>query len=88
MKAPAFANRARTELGATGERVEQRQKVAGVELAEREATVAKMAAGGATNAEIAESLFISAHTVDYHLRKVFQKLGISSRRQLRERFND
>lgn len=86
INASAFAERARTELLATGERVRQPHTVAGVELAEREATVAKMAAAGATNAEIAASLFISAHTVDYHLRKVFQKLGISSRRQLSERF--
>lgn len=86
INAPAFADRARSELAATGERVQQRQTVAGVELAEREATVAKMAAAGSTNAEIAASLFISVNTVDYHLRKVFQKLGVSSRRQLAERF--
>lgn len=85
--APAFADRARTELTATGEQLRQRRSVAGVELGERETTVAKMAAAGSTNAEIAASLFISAHTVDYHLRKVFQKLGVSSRRQLAARFS-
>ena len=84
--APTFGRRARTELAATGEAMTQRQVVAGVEMSPREAAVARMAAEGSTNAEISGCLFISTNTVDYHLRKVFQKLGISSRRQLAERF--
>lgn len=88
VKAPAFLRRARAELAATGEQLADREVVVGVEMAPREATVARMAATGATNAEIASTLFITANTVDYHLRKVFQKLGVSSRRQLTERFRD
>jgi DNA-binding CsgD family transcriptional regulator len=85
---PRSAARARTELAATGEKINKRQKVAGVEMSPREAAVAFMAADGKTNAEIGAALFISTNTVDYHLRKVFGKLGISSRRQLTERFDD
>jgi DNA-binding CsgD family transcriptional regulator len=87
IKAPMFADRALSELAATGEQISQREVVAGVPMTPREATVAKMAAAGATNADIAATLFVTANTVDYHLRKVFQKFGISSRRQLAERFN-
>jgi DNA-binding CsgD family transcriptional regulator len=50
----------------------------------QEREVATRAAAGHTNAEIALSLFLSRHTIDYHLRKVFQKLGISSRRELND----
>lgn len=86
IEAPAFARRARTELAAIGESVSDREVVGGVEMSPREAAVARLAGVGQTNAEIAAALFISTNTVDYHLRKVFQKLGVSSRRQLRERF--
>lgn len=88
VNAPTFAERARTELAATGEKVGDRSLVAGVEMSPREATVAHLAAAGSTNAEIGASLFISTNTVDYHLRKVFAKLGVSSRRQLADRFRD
>jgi DNA-binding CsgD family transcriptional regulator len=86
IEAPAFAHRARTELAATGERTSERRVVAGVAMSPQEAVVARMAADGRTNAEIGATLFISTNTVDYHLRKVFAKLGVSSRRQLAERF--
>jgi len=80
--AGAFANRARVELLATGERVRARVPETRDRLTPHERQVALLAAEGQTNAAIAAQLFISPHTVAYHLRKVFGKLGISSRRQL------
>ncbi|HEU4545830.1 MAG TPA: LuxR C-terminal-related transcriptional regulator [Microlunatus sp.] len=82
--ATAFAARARTELEATGVRLSADAPDT-PDLTPREATVAQLAARGRTNAEIGSTLFVSPNTVDYHLRKVFQKLGISSRRQLADR---
>lgn len=79
--ADPFAQRARTELEATGERITTEPRPT-FDLTSQEATVARLAAQGRTNAEISANLFISVNTVDYHLRKVFHKLGISSRRQL------
>lgn len=81
MDATAFAARARAELDAAGGTA--RTGGSGrVDLTAQETTVARLAAAGRTNAEIGATLFISVNTVDYHLRKVFQKLAITSRRQL------
>ncbi|GAA0954636.1 LuxR family transcriptional regulator [Actinocorallia libanotica] len=83
MGAIAFAERARRELSATGETARKRTKEAFSELTAQETQIARLAAQGHTNPEIAAQLFISPRTVEYHLGKVFPKLGISSRRQLR-----
>ncbi len=78
----AFAERARRELQATGETVRKRTVEHAVELTAQEAQVARLARDGLSNPEIGARLFISTRTVQYHLRKVFTKLGISSRSQL------
>jgi len=83
MGAAAFAERARRELSATGETVRKRTAGTVDELTAQEKQVARLAAQGLTNPEIAAQLFISPRTVEYHLSKVFPKLGISSRRELR-----
>ena len=83
MGASAFAERTRRELIATGEKVRKRPVSSGGELTAQEAQIARLAGDGMTNQEIGAQLFISAHTVEWHLRKVFVKLDISSRRQLR-----
>jgi ATP/maltotriose-dependent transcriptional regulator MalT len=83
MGAQAFAERARRELVATGEKVHRQAPGTGGGLTGQEAQIARLAADGLTNQEIGAQLFISRHTVEWHLRKVFVKLGISSRRQLR-----
>jgi DNA-binding CsgD family transcriptional regulator len=79
----AFAERARRELEATGETTRKRTLAPGDEqLTAQETLIARMARDGLSNPEIAARLFISARTVQYHLRKVFAKLGIESRTQL------
>ena len=80
--AAAFAQRARGELSATGERARGRTLEASETLTTQEALVARLAGAGASNRQIAEQLYISPATVAYHLRKVFAKLGVSSRREL------
>jgi DNA-binding CsgD family transcriptional regulator len=82
MCAEAFAERARRELQATGETVRKRTAQALDELTPQEAQVARLAAGGQTNPEIGAQLFLSPRTVEWHLGKVFGKLGISSRKEL------
>jgi DNA-binding CsgD family transcriptional regulator len=84
MGARAFTGRAHRELAATGETVRKRTvQPTGDPLTPQEAQIARLAGDGLTNPEIGAQLFISPHTVEWHLRKVFAKLGISSRRQLR-----
>jgi DNA-binding CsgD family transcriptional regulator len=78
----AFAARAERELLATGERARKRNVETRNELTAQESHVSRLARAGLSNAEIGERLFISQHTVAYHLRKVFNKLDITSRNQL------
>jgi len=83
MGADGFAERARHELLATGEKVRKRREDTRDELTPQEAHIARLAREGRTNPEIGAELFLSARTVEWHLKKVFTKLGISSRRALR-----
>jgi DNA-binding CsgD family transcriptional regulator len=83
----AFADRARHELLATGQTVRKRAEPNGdtaSTLTPQEAHIARLAAEGCTNPEIGAQLFLSTRTVEWHLRKVFAKLGVSSRRELRQ----
>ena len=83
MGADAFGERARRELSATGETVRKRTSETLDELTTQEGQVARLAVQGRTNAEIRAQLFISPRTAEYHLRKVYGKLGIRSRKDLR-----
>ena len=78
----AFAERAARELLATGEHARKRTVETGTDLTPQERQIAQLARDGLSNGEIGERLFISKHTVEYHLRKVFSKLGINSRTKL------
>jgi DNA-binding CsgD family transcriptional regulator len=82
MGAEAFADRTRRELLATGETVRKRRDDTRGDLTPQEAQIARLASARLTNPEIGAQLYLSPRTVEYHLRKVFQKLGISSRREL------
>ena len=81
----ALLERARVELEATGERARRRTVDTLDQLTPQEAQISRLVAQGNTNRVIAAQLFISPSTVDYHLRKVFGKLGVKSRTQLARR---
>ena len=78
----AFARRARRELRTTGQTARKRNAGTAGELTAQEAQIAKLARDGLSNPEIGTRLFISARTAEYHLSKVFTKLGITSRAEL------
>jgi DNA-binding CsgD family transcriptional regulator/tetratricopeptide (TPR) repeat protein len=84
----AFGERARRELIATGEKVSRRTVENSDDLTAQERLIARLARDGLSNPEIGAQLFISTRTVEWHLRKVFTKLGVSSRGQLRQVLND
>jgi DNA-binding CsgD family transcriptional regulator len=83
----AFAERAKVELEATGERARKRNVDTADQLTAQETQIARLAASGNSNREIAAQLYISASTVEYHLRKAFRKLGVKSRTQLEGRLS-
>jgi ATP/maltotriose-dependent transcriptional regulator MalT len=82
--ADAFADRARRELLATGEKVRKRKADTHHQLTAQEEHIVRLARDGSTNHEIGAELFISTRTVEWHLRQVFAKLGITSRRELHD----
>jgi DNA-binding CsgD family transcriptional regulator len=87
MGTEAFAGRAERELLATGERARKRTVETLDQLTPQEEQIARLAANGTTNREIAARLFITQSTVEYHLRKAFRKLDVKSRTQLARRIS-
>ncbi|MEU7898253.1 AAA family ATPase [Nonomuraea sp. NPDC049152] len=82
--AEAFAGRAAGELRATGEHARSRSSQASEQLTVQEVHIARLVADGTTSKEVAARLFLSPRTVDAHLRNIFRKLGLTSRKQLRD----
>ena len=80
----AFAERARRELVATGDTVRKRSPETASEPTAQEDCIARLAVDGRTNVEIGAQLFLSTQTVEWHLSKVYTKLGVGSRRELRQ----
>jgi DNA-binding NarL/FixJ family response regulator len=78
----AFAERASRELAATGVTLRKRRDETRADLTDQETLVARLASEGLTNPQIGAQLFLSPRTIEYHLRHTYQKLGISSRREL------
>jgi DNA-binding CsgD family transcriptional regulator len=83
MGAEGFAERTRRELLATGEKVRKRDRATQNELTPQEEHIARLARDGRSNPEIGSELFLSVRTVEWHLRRVFMKLGIRSRKELK-----
>jgi len=86
--ADAFAERTRRELLATGEKVRKRSDETRGQLTAQEEQIARLAADAQTNQDIGGQLFLSPRTVEWHLHKVFTKLGVASRMQLRDKLPD
>jgi ATP/maltotriose-dependent transcriptional regulator MalT len=86
--APAWAERARSELSVTGVAIHRPSSTTVGELTPQERNVARLVASGSSNRQIAERLFVTTNTVETHLRHIFQKLDISSRTQLAIHFRD
>ena len=84
MGAEAFAERAARELRATGEKPRKRTTQSTDALTAQELNIARLVATGATNREVGAHLFLSPRTIEAHLRSIFQKLDISSRRQIKD----
>ncbi len=84
MGADAFAGRTARELQATGETIRRRTVEAPGKLTAQEAHIARLAAEGLTNPEIGAALYISPRTVEWHLRRIYSKLGVGNRRRLRQ----